>query len=90
MGENVEGMSTGYAAKKCIEAVENLIRDLGLPTTPKAIGIKKEGLSAVAKSAAETCEVPGNPRTTKALAQMHIVRAKANETPLLFHYLWTP
>jgi alcohol dehydrogenase class IV len=36
-----------------------------LPTTLKAIGIKKEDLLAVAKSATQTVEIPRNPLTIK-------------------------
>jgi alcohol dehydrogenase class IV len=42
MGETIEGLSLREAAMKSIDAVKNLIQDIGLPQRLRDIGVKKE------------------------------------------------
>jgi alcohol dehydrogenase class IV len=62
MGENVKGMSIRDAAIKSVEAVKKLIYDLDLPTNLKSIGIRKEDIQKIAKSATQKIDIEGNPR----------------------------
>jgi alcohol dehydrogenase len=49
MGEEVRGLTPREASYKGIYAVKQLIEDIGLPTTLKEIGVKKEDLPKLAE-----------------------------------------
>jgi alcohol dehydrogenase class IV len=51
MGVNVEGLSTREASLALIEAVENLIEDLGIPTRLRDIGVEENALEDLAEAA---------------------------------------
>lgn len=51
MGVNTTGMTLKQAAYAAVDAVDELIDDVGLPTTLKEVGIKKEDLPDLAEQA---------------------------------------
>ncbi|MCF7935914.1 MAG: iron-containing alcohol dehydrogenase [Synergistales bacterium] len=51
LGENTEGMSERDAAVSAVQAVESLLKDLGLPMQLGAIGIQEEAIPKLAKDA---------------------------------------
>ncbi len=61
MGENITGMSEQEAAYAAISAVENLNRDLKIPTL-KEIGVQFDDLPELAKRSAVNVSVDSNPR----------------------------
>jgi len=63
MGENVEGLSSRDAAKRGIDAIRHLIKDIQLPSRLREIGLKKEDIPEMAEIAMPILEsLPGNPR----------------------------
>jgi len=50
MGENVERLSTMEAAKASVDAVKQLIEDLGLPSRLRDVGAKREDFPELAKT----------------------------------------
>lgn len=65
MGEKVEGLSVRDATMKAVDAVKKLIKDIELPTNLKSIGVRREDLPAIAKSATQKVDIEGNPRIIK-------------------------
>jgi alcohol dehydrogenase len=62
LGENVTGLSPIAAARQCMIAVRNLLKDLDIPSA-RQIGLKKEDLNRLAEMAAANVSVASNPRT---------------------------
>jgi alcohol dehydrogenase class IV len=74
LGENVEGLSFRDAAERSITAVENLIRDLEIPTSLTALNLQPsdEELDIIAKNAMDSGMTSANPKecTVKDLRKM--------------------
>jgi len=51
MGENIEGLSPRNAAEKCIDAIEQLSRDVGIPSSISELGIKDPDFESMARAA---------------------------------------
>ncbi len=51
MGEKIEGLSVRQAAEKCIDAIEQLSKDVGIPSSISEMGIKDPDFESMAKSA---------------------------------------
>ena len=62
MGEDISGLTTRQAANKAIQAVRDLIADVGLPTTLKDVGVEREGIKQVVNRAVINLSTPSNPR----------------------------
>ena len=62
MGENTSGLTARQCANKAIEAVKELIIDVGLPTTLKDVGVEKEGIKQIVDRAMINLSTPSNPR----------------------------
>jgi alcohol dehydrogenase len=60
-GENVRGFSTVAAAKQCVIAIRNILRDLNIPSA-RSIGLRREDLEKLAELAAANVSVESNPR----------------------------
>jgi alcohol dehydrogenase class IV len=61
LGEDVTGLSPIAAARQCVVAVRNMLRDLDIPSA-RRIGLKKEDLEKLAEMAAGNVSVESNPR----------------------------
>ena len=61
LGEDVTGLSPLAAARQCVVAVRNMLRDLDIPSA-RRIGLKKEDLEKLAEMAAGNVSVESNPR----------------------------
>jgi alcohol dehydrogenase len=66
LGEEVSGMSEREAAEKAVEAVEQLYRDVDLPSGLSLYGVKEEDLPEISQTIAENFMVPLSPRIAKA------------------------
>jgi alcohol dehydrogenase len=64
LGENVTGLSTMAAAGKCVDAIQNLCKNLNIPNA-RAVGLKKEDLDRLADAAAINVAVDSNPRVMR-------------------------
>jgi choline dehydrogenase len=62
LGEDVRGMEPSVAAPRCVDGVKRLIRSVQVPTSLKAVGVKKEDLPAIAERATWNVSVDSNPR----------------------------
>jgi alcohol dehydrogenase len=66
LGEEVSGMPERQAAEKAVEAVEQLYRDVDLPSGLSLYGVKEEDLPEISQTIAENFMVPLSPRIAKA------------------------
>jgi alcohol dehydrogenase class IV len=67
MGENIDGMSNREAAKSSVNAVSELIEDIGLPTRMRDIGVKESDIRPMAEATMGiTRLLRGNPRKVNA------------------------
>jgi alcohol dehydrogenase class IV len=65
MGEKTEHLSLKDAAKKGVDTIRGLIKDIQLPSSLREIGLKKEDIPGLAEIAMPILEsLPGNPRVT--------------------------
>jgi lactaldehyde reductase len=64
--KDVDSMTQEEYRKAAIDAVKKLSEDVGIPKTLREIGVKKEDLEALSKSALADACTPGNPRDTSA------------------------
>lgn len=62
LGEETAGLSMREASLKAVEAVRNLVLDIGIPRSLQQIGVKEESFEAMAKDALEASSTRFNPR----------------------------
>ena len=62
MGEKVEGLSTGDAAAKAIQAIRTISRQVGIPANLKVLGVKPEDFEVMAENAMKDVCCLTNPR----------------------------
>ena len=62
MGEKVEGLSTGDAAAKAIQAIRTISRQVGIPASLKELGVKPEDFGIMAENAMKDVCCLTNPR----------------------------
>jgi alcohol dehydrogenase class IV len=55
-------IAVSKAMRKQIESVRQLIIDVGLPTTLKAVGVESEGIKQIVARAMINLSTPSNPR----------------------------
>jgi alcohol dehydrogenase len=65
MGEPVAGLSVRAAAQQAIEAVKQLLVDVGLPTSLETVGADKNAISAMSEQAFQDTFMRTNPRALK-------------------------
>jgi alcohol dehydrogenase len=65
MGEPIAGLSVRAAAQQAIEAVKQLLVDVGLPTSLGTVGADKNAISAMSEQAFEDTFMRTNPRALK-------------------------
>jgi alcohol dehydrogenase class IV len=54
MGEDIRGLSLDGASKKAVEAVRNLLSDIGIPKNLREAGAAKEGIEVMAQEAIQS------------------------------------
>jgi alcohol dehydrogenase len=64
MGENIHGLTTLEAARKAVEAIKQLNRDLGIPERLRDIGVTEDKIPEMATLAFESNYNRWNPRYT--------------------------
>ncbi|WP_353989738.1 iron-containing alcohol dehydrogenase [Pediococcus argentinicus] len=62
MGENIDGLSTRDAAELSIKAMRQMAKDVGIPSSIKAIGAKPEDFELMAENALKDGNAFSNPR----------------------------
>ncbi|KRL45719.1 iron-containing alcohol dehydrogenase [Lacticaseibacillus manihotivorans] len=62
MGENVDGLSVRDAAELSIKAMRQMSKDVGIPTSIKALGAKPEDFELMAENALKDGNAFSNPR----------------------------
>ena len=62
MGEKIEGLSTGDAAAKAIQAIRTISRQVGIPASLKELGVKPEDFGIMAENAMKDVCCLTNPR----------------------------
>ena len=77
MGEITEGLPLHVAAKKAVEAVQALIKDLGLPDSFKGFGIEAESVARISKNAEQTGIHLSTPRKVGIKDLENILRASS-------------
>lgn len=66
MGENIEGLSTGEAANKAIQAIRTVSRQVGIPEKLKVLGVKPEEFDIMAENAMkDVCSLTNPRKATK-------------------------
>ena len=75
MGENIDGLSLMDAAKKSVEAVRNLGKDVGIPTLSD-LGVKESDVPRLAEEAMKGGDRWTNPRNTT-VEDFHYLYKKA-------------
>ena len=56
MGEQIDGLSTGDAAAKAIQAIRTISRQVGIPSDLKQLGVKPEDFEVMAENAMKDVE----------------------------------
>ncbi|MBT4268611.1 MAG: iron-containing alcohol dehydrogenase [Deltaproteobacteria bacterium] len=64
MGEKIDGLGQMNAARRSVDAVRSLLKDLGIPETLTEQGVKSEDIPQVSRNAAETGIHFSSPRKT--------------------------
>ena len=62
MGEQIDGLSTGDAAAKAIQAIRTISRQVGIPANLKMLGVKPEDFGVMAENAMKDVCCRTNPR----------------------------
>ncbi|MGJ0995851.1 lactaldehyde reductase [Enterococcus casseliflavus] len=62
--EGAETMSLEDVRDAACQAIDQLSKDVGIPATISELGVKEEGIPAIAKDALNDVCTPGNPRDT--------------------------
>lgn len=62
MGEQIQGLSTGDAAAKAIQAIRTISRQVGIPANLKMLGVKPEDFGIMAENAMKDVCCLTNPR----------------------------
>ena len=73
--KNTEDMSIEQARQACIEAVEKLSVDVGIPQKLTQLGVKEEDLQFLSESAFVDACTPGNPRNVSVEAIKEIYKS---------------
>lgn len=65
LGESVGGVSARAASVVAVDAVRTLARDVGIPERLRDVGVRREGIPAMARDAMQSGNVLVNPRSTR-------------------------
>ena len=74
LGENVSNFTMLEAAKKSVEAVKKLSKDLDIPKYLDEIGVKEESIDEISKIAKKSRNASVNPRDTQVKDFKHILK----------------
>jgi alcohol dehydrogenase class IV len=66
LGENVDGLSVKKAAQKSVEVVKVLMKDLGLPTRLREVGINPAKFPQLVEDSMKSANILQNPRSATA------------------------
>ena len=74
LGENVDGLSTREAAEKGIAKIEQMAKDLGIPSGFAELGAKEEDIETLATNAMKDATAATNPRKPNLQEVMEIIK----------------
>jgi len=74
MGVETSGLSDVEAARAGVEAVEDLITEVDLPSTLSELGVDEDDLPEIAKKSLDTIEIHDNPRGADASDLLEVAR----------------
>lgn len=74
LGENVDGLSTREAAEKGIAKIEQMAKDLGIPSGFAELGAKEEDIETLATNAMKDATAATNPRKPRLEEVMQIIK----------------
>jgi len=74
MGTDISGLSDVEAAHAAVEAVEELMDDVDLPSTLGELGVDEDDLSEIAEKSLDTIEIHDNPRGADASDLLEVAR----------------
>ncbi len=63
LGESVSGLTELQAARRAVEAVKALCRDVGIPAGLREVGVKEDAIEDICREAMSNVGIPINPRT---------------------------
>ena len=75
LGEDAMGMSAHQAAQASVDAVKQLIADIGAPATLRDLEVREDALAMIAELAVDQLDRPANPRDNDAGDMAGILRA---------------
>ena len=75
LGEPIDHLSRMEAARSAVEAVRVLARDIGIPASMAAYGLRPEHIKPVVEEAMKSGNIPVNPRKTAAADLERILRS---------------
>lgn len=75
LGENVDGLSTREAAEKGIEKIEQMAKDLGIPSGFAELGAKEEDIETLAANSMKDATAATNPRKPNLDEVMGIIQS---------------
>ncbi|NUB93498.1 iron-containing alcohol dehydrogenase [Haloterrigena sp. SYSU A121-1] len=74
MGMDVSGLSDEEAAMEAVDAVEDLIDRVDLPSSLRELGVAEDDLPAIAEKSLDTIEIHDNPRDADADDLLEVTR----------------
>ncbi|QRV17840.1 iron-containing alcohol dehydrogenase (plasmid) [Haloterrigena salifodinae] len=74
MGVDVSGLSDEEAAREAVDAVEELIDRVDLPSSLRELGVAEDDLPAIAEKSLDTIEIHDNPRDADADDLLEVAR----------------
>ncbi len=75
LGEDTRNLSDERAAQASVDAVAQLISDIGAPATLRALEVREDALAMIAEHAVDQLDRPANPRDNDAGDMADILRA---------------
>lgn len=63
LGENTAGLTELQAARRAVEAVRELCKDVGIPSSLREVGITEDAIEDICREAMSNVGIPINPRT---------------------------
>jgi alcohol dehydrogenase len=79
LGAAVSGLPVLEAARRSVEAVRELSRDIGIPKSLSGFGVREEHVGKVVEEAIKSGNVPVNPRRADADDLARILRQALSE-----------
>lgn len=80
LGTDLTDLPLREASKECIEVFKDFISDLRMPSSLEELNVKESDLNRIAKTAAESMEITGNPRSIDYKGALEIAKKAFKST----------